>query len=51
MPMKGTPEEFKRFAKNPQFRITPKNSCELFVSLGQFDGRVGKFASAGDKLR
>jgi len=28
------------FAKNPQFKITPYRNCELFVSVGQEDGRV-----------
>ena len=33
LPSKYEPEQLQRFAKNPQFRISPNNDCEVFFSM------------------
>ena len=39
LPLEGSAAAAARFAKNPQYLIAPERDCEMFVSLGQPDGR------------
>jgi hypothetical protein len=41
-PKDKSEKAYTDFAKNPQFLFTSMKDCEVFVSLGQRDGRVGK---------